>query len=316
MRYNSLAVYTLRFKERGTYKNLVEMVELIGDCFQKLEGKTEIDEEISKSYRIWVKTNNQHEVSGIIESGHFGTGNPIVDVNTGTNVYDKKKNESDFEPHYFLIMSNGFNRNSGFLVSERLGTDGIETILQNKMKSCLGGISPETQTTITKEQMAERMEQLSEIRLVKHVPNEDLSDEVKGGMEADQGLYLEFRIRAEKGKGLSNFIRFHVKQLLTSPNAKGIYMVAGDLVRSGSKKEEKKKETIPYDFDFLLAEVLIGKTKKTIKVMKGEATMRPYYILPDHIQKDDKGWPKFEETDNFARKLVEDIISERTPSVD
>ena len=316
MRYNSLAVYTLKFREVKTYKDMVDMTRRLGECFNGLNGKTDADEDISKSYRIWVKKSDDHEVGGIIESGHFGTGNPIVDVKTGVNTYDKKKNESDFEPHYFLIMSKGFSRNSGFLISERLGNDGIETILLNKMRSCLGGIFPETGTTVTKEEMSERMEQLSEIRLVKYVPNADLANEVKEGMDADQGLYLEFRIKAEKGKGLSNYIRFHVREFLTSPNAKGIYVVAGDLIRSGYKKDEKKKETIPYDFDFILADVLIGNTKKTIKVMKGDAMMRPYYPLPDTIPKDDKGWPKFEEADKFAKKLVDDILSERTPSVD
>lgn len=71
-------------------------------------------------------------LSGMIESGDYGSEEPVVNVNTGEPTHTKTTNESLLKPFYFLFY---IPKNSvrGFLILERIGTAGIYTILNDAL---------------------------------------------------------------------------------------------------------------------------------------------------------------------------------------
>lgn len=71
-------------------------------------------------------------LSGMIESGDYGSEEPVVNVNTGEPTHTKTTSESLLKPFYFLFY---IPKNSvrGFLILERIGTAGIYTILNDAL---------------------------------------------------------------------------------------------------------------------------------------------------------------------------------------
>jgi hypothetical protein len=310
MKFHTLAVYSFKLKdENKTYKNMVEVFERLVECFNGMNGSFRTDDKAQISYRISLKNGDHHELAGIVETGHYGTADPIVNVETGAQNYEKKVNEADMEPHYFLLRSKGLNRNSGFLVFERIGNDGIQTILETIIRSCSGSAVIETEPVLTKDYVKQKLDHLKDIKLYKFIPSEDLTSEIRQDIEGD-GLYLELRIRPEKNKLLSPLFKRHLRMLLENPQSKGIFTVANDVIRSTSKDKEIEKKFSDLDFDFVTATVQLGGTERRVKMLNHGASMRPYFELPDSTSFDEKGWPKFEDRNIFASALVKDILKD------
>jgi len=72
-------------------------------------------------------------VTGIIESGDYGTEEHIVNILTGKASHTKKINESVLFPFYFMFYLPE-NSNLGFLIIERIGNIGIYSLLDKKLK--------------------------------------------------------------------------------------------------------------------------------------------------------------------------------------
>lgn len=310
MKFHTLAVYSFKLKDNnGTYKNMVEVFEKLAECFNAMNGTFRTSEKDKKSYRISMKISTHHELAGVIETGYYGTADPIVDVETGKQNYEKKVNEADMEPHYFLLQSKGLNRNSGFLVSERIGNDGIQTILETLIKSCSGLAAIETEPVLTKEYVKQKLEQLKDIKLSKFIPSEDLTNEIRQDLEGN-GLFLELRIRPEKNKLLSPLFKRHLRQLLENPEAKGIFTLANDVIRSTSKDKGAGKLFKDLDFEYVAATVQIGGTERKIRMLSNREPMRPYFDLPDSTSFDEKGWPKFDDRNKYAKDLIKGILED------
>ncbi len=76
-------------------------------------------------------------LSGIIESGEYGTEESIIDSDTGYLKYMKGKNDAPMVPFYFMI---NIPENSpyGYLILERIGNIGIHTILTKAIREYAG----------------------------------------------------------------------------------------------------------------------------------------------------------------------------------
>lgn len=103
------------------------------------EEEIKLQKDNEKVFRI-MKINNVDQlflegrfISGIIESGDYGTEENIVNIITGKPVYTKKKHESVLIPFYFMFYIPEASK-MGFLVIERIGNKGIYSILENKLR--------------------------------------------------------------------------------------------------------------------------------------------------------------------------------------
>ena len=307
MRSHTLAIYSLKFKEKnGAYKNLVEMLEILGKCLSNKLGKIEKIEDASKIYRIIIRVSTPNEIGGIIETGNYGTSEPIIDINSGNEDYKKKLNDADLEPHYFLLLSRGLTKESGFFISERLGSDGVENILKGRLEACLNNINVETKSPMGKEEAKRIIEELKEVKLIKYIPNKEIVREIRQEMN-EEGLILELRIRPEKNKFLPSIFERHIRAFLENSNTKGIFLVTNDIIKSASKENG----TPTLDFDYFETKIHLGGTERTVRMAKNDAIFRPYFLMKE-VPEDENGWPKFEAIDEYAKKLANDFIREKS----
>lgn len=76
-------------------------------------------------------------ISGIIESGAYGTEESIIDHKTGNVRYQKKKDDAPMVPFYFCFYIPRHSRR-GYLVLERIGNNGIFTMLRDVLIKEIG----------------------------------------------------------------------------------------------------------------------------------------------------------------------------------
>jgi len=151
----SLSIYSITINKRGDRDELLLLSDFNGgkDLYDyltsmlnvwKLNNKTQkeenpiaLDEDESKAFRIgkdamgnYIMHNTGRSISGIIESGEYGTEEDGIDINTGKSTFKKKKTEALMKPFYFqfYIPKNAIR---AFLIVERIGVNGIMSILRN-----------------------------------------------------------------------------------------------------------------------------------------------------------------------------------------
>lgn len=76
-------------------------------------------------------------ISGIIESGAYGTEESIIDHKTGNERYHKKKGDAPMIPFYFCFYIPRHSKR-GYLVLERIGNNGIFTMLHDVLCTEIG----------------------------------------------------------------------------------------------------------------------------------------------------------------------------------
>lgn len=153
----SLSIYSVTINKRGKrdelqllsdFNNGKDFLDYITSMLNvwKLNNKTHeeenpvaLDEEESKAFRIGKDASGHYimhcvgrSVSGIIESGEYGTEEEGIDIETGKSSFKKKKNEALLKPFYFQFY---VPRNSvrAFMLIERIGANGIMSIMRNAM---------------------------------------------------------------------------------------------------------------------------------------------------------------------------------------
>ena len=84
-------------------------------------------------------------ISGIIESGAYGTEESIIDHKTGDERYRKKKDDAQMIPFYFCFYIPNHST-QGFLVLERIGSNGIFTMLRDAISHEVGKLLMEKHT--------------------------------------------------------------------------------------------------------------------------------------------------------------------------
>jgi len=288
---------------------MVEEFEGLNRCFSEMDGRSIVKEDHKEYFKITMKTNTHHEIAGTIEIGHYGTGGAIIDVETGNKNYEKKPHEADMEPHYFLLLSKGLNKNSGFLISERIGNDGIETILEEIIVSCFKDATIEKEAVLTKDYVKKMIEQLKDIRLYKTVPSKDFTDEIRQDKEGEE-IHVEVRLTSEKGKILPFIFKENFKKFIDDRESKGIFTLAHQVVYKALIEGKAKIESRELDYDYISATVQLGLTERRVKFLRSEAAMRPYFEFPRDISFDSNGWPKFDDVHKFASELVNDILKD------
>lgn len=75
-------------------------------------------------------------LSGIIESGEYGTEESIIDYDTGQLKYRKEKGDAAMVPFYFMFNIPE-NSEFGYMILERIGNVGIQTVLSKSIREML-----------------------------------------------------------------------------------------------------------------------------------------------------------------------------------
>ena len=148
----SLAYYRISLNNRNTNKLLIlsdfckgqDFLGFIDSVISKWEYRSDNvdikkDEQTQRVFRIKKDVNGRNMyyhkgrfISGMIESGDYGSEESVVNINTGEAAHTKRTDESLLKPFYFLFY---VPKNSvyGFLILERIGTAGIYTIIYDAL---------------------------------------------------------------------------------------------------------------------------------------------------------------------------------------
>ena len=151
----SLSIYSITINKRGDrddlqilsdfnegkdlYNYILSMLNMwkLNHKTHEEENPIALDEVESKAFRIGKDAEGKslmykigRSISGIIESGEYGTEEDGIDINTGKSTFRKKKTEALLKPFYFqfYIPENAVR---AFLIVERIGVNGIMSIMKN-----------------------------------------------------------------------------------------------------------------------------------------------------------------------------------------
>lgn len=145
----SLSVYCITLYKRFKNKDLENLssfdhgkdfLSLVDQLFLSWKQDVELslynDEQAKKVSRLrrigdacWEYHRHTTFIDGIIESGEYGTQEDIIEIKTGRSKYVKKKEDASLRPFYFMFYHKP-NTEECFLLVERIGQNGIVTVLE------------------------------------------------------------------------------------------------------------------------------------------------------------------------------------------
>lgn len=161
MKNYSLSIYRISINRRNSpseketlcdFDNGKDLIQILDGMFHSWERQTyksqpsydgDDEKRICRIYKCPGGNFEYHNVgryiSGIIESGEYGTEEPIIDSDTGDLKYLKGKDDAPMIPFYFLINIPA-NSKFGYLILERISNNGIFTLLSQAIQHFTGNI--------------------------------------------------------------------------------------------------------------------------------------------------------------------------------
>lgn len=161
MAYFSLSIYSISINRRNKPeehefldcfdegKSLMDMIDNLFKGWHKgrhISEKRPVDSEPNRVSRIRQEADGSFIhfrmdpcLSGIIESGAFGTEESIINHKTGDERYRKLKDDAAMVPFYFCFYIPRHSKR-GYLVLERIGNNGIYTMLRNFLTKEVGNM--------------------------------------------------------------------------------------------------------------------------------------------------------------------------------
>lgn len=163
----SLSVYSITLYKRFKNKDLENLssfdhgkdfLSLVDQLFLSWKQDVELalynDEQAKKVSRLrrigddcWEYHRHTTFIDGIIESGEYGTQEDIIEIKTGRSKYVKKKEDASLRPFYFMFYHKP-NTEKCFLLVERIGQNGIVTVLEKALREFLSNALSEEYTLV------------------------------------------------------------------------------------------------------------------------------------------------------------------------
>lgn len=246
-----------------------------------------------------VKVNSRKRmISGIIESGDYGVESKIVNKDTQKQRFKKTVNDLDIKPFYFLIHVPE-NSTRGFLVLQRLGIYGINSVLashfasfiKDKFADYLIDFSPVVSKSLAKNFIEKG--NIRELTLRRYNLPSDVVDKL-GLIEYQEDiLSIELKITAKAKHKIG--INRRVKKFVGDPNT--AFFDVPELKKMGFDGESESK-----------VKISLGKNTRTID-LSDTGQIRPYYDIHDEV-KIVGGHPEFESIDQIAKSYLNDLLDD------
>lgn len=261
------------------------------------------DDEEKKISRILKKQDNSYElstigryISGIIESGEFGTEENIIDSNTGKLKYRKKSIDAQMIP-FFFMCNIPENSHYGYLVIQRIGNIGIYSTLTKSIQKFLGSTIQENfvlkiEPFFIQEVLDRNLDIVSEAKKVI----------IKGVRSKDLGLT----------QITDNLIEddAHADIVYTAPR-KGCIQIRKLLEKLNSTKNKKDPYAFPnIEYADIAFELKIGGKTKTISIARIE-NLGTNIEVTDFIEIGPNGYPTYKSLLKEAQNLLSYIKDEK-----
>lgn len=231
----SLSFYSITINKRGNREELQMLSDFNGgkDFYDyilqmlniwKLNNKTlkqlnpiALDEEEGKAFRIGKDSKGNYimypvgrSIGGIIESGEYGTEEEGIDINTGKSTFKKKKTEALLKPFYFQFYI-PLNANRAFLIVERIGVNGILSIMRNAILKYFSNtdcedyvlnVNPLTLNKLVDKKMHQMSGEAKKV-ILRQVRKDDLKVSKILGEQDDSGITTDITYNAAINKVFS-----------------------------------------------------------------------------------------------------------------
>lgn len=280
------------------------------DYTQSLKKDIYINTQQKKSVQfnpsVLRKYPDQFTISGIIESGEYGTESKIIDSVTKKNVFKKEVHHLDVNPFYFLVCSPA-NLKSGIIILQRTGIYGINTVFTTHLSQFFKDKFPDFRmrfnTYIAKDLARNLLSKgaINEIKLIRKNLPRDVADKL-GILNLQKDiLRMEFKIIAKPKNSFS--LNSRAKKFVKNPNAS--FFEVEELESLGFDNSEQTSTKI---------KVKIGKNSRTVD-LGDMANLRPYYDIRDELTFDATGHPSFLSINKAGTNYLQDILEDLRTNV-
>lgn len=215
-----------------------------GDQYVPVNTDSIPGEQQGNAYRLSRKPDKTYHLyrrgrylSGIIESGEYGTQEDGVDISTGELKFRKRAGEALMKPFYFMFYIPE-NSNVGFLLIEKIGNYGIMTVLNNAIMKyyqttpCIGSytlkIAPLSINALVQRKMQTLRYEAKKVELRKVTKTDIDIARVSGNTIDGEGISttVTYNIGINKHMHISDFIDW-IKTKRNEENT--LYVIENDL---------------------------------------------------------------------------------------
>lgn len=309
-----LEVYTIRIRYLRKKTEFLKLNDFFdGDDFitffynyiLSFDKQLEINVKQKKSIKIdksniKLSSHKRRIISGVIESGDYGYESTIYSTKDGKKKYKRQIEDTEILPFYFLVYLPK-NDNKCFLVLQRFGVYGINSVIQNHLGNYFINKYPEYRMEIDafiSQKLAQKFINKGNIRkyvLTRYNLSSDITENLGIDGHQEDILSIELTIKAKKNSGL-NFLRNKVKTFIRNSNAR--VFTLKDLDRLGFDGNHKSKMTVQ-----------LGRNTRSID-LSDTGQIRPYFDIDEDIEKDKSGHPIFKSINSTAIELINDLEQE------
>lgn len=262
------------------------------------------DEEEKKISRILKHSDGTFElyslgryISGIIESGEFGTEENIINSNTGELKYRKKAEDAQMIPFFFIfhIPENSYY---GYLIIERIGNIGIYSTLTKAIQKHISfqiqdNLVLKVEPFMIQEVLNQNLNIVSEAKkvILKGIRNQKLNlSQITENLITEDNVQADLVYKAPRNRFLQ--VRKWLDKLNASKNKKGGYTF----------------QDIEYaDVAF---ELKIGGNVRTISIARING-LGTYIEITNNITIGTNGYPTYNSLKAEAQKLLSYIKDEK-----
>ncbi|MEX2299480.1 MAG: hypothetical protein WD733_01015 [Bryobacterales bacterium] len=300
MSKTSLASYTIRLRaESGENQKLdafgsppQDLLRVLGDCLESMKKKSSSthDAAAQQVFNVAKVQVTGRTIAGIIESGLYGRGSKLRDVDAWEITYKKTVREAEMLPFYFLFEVPHM-ADEGMLIVERVGNVGIRKALGNAISEYVASKLPPFSFRLSHLVRQDVVKayvdggEVSAIRFIKFGLPSDFADMLPSGHKEQRGR-LELVARMGRGRTFNLGSRI------------GKY-VNGDVNLNRFVELE--------DFSYDTVKLDVTKNGETRVIDLNKLKMRGFYNISADVERDATGNPTFESIDEAARELLQDI---------
>jgi hypothetical protein len=329
----TIEIHTFRIHQNGkpnsfyNFDNIEgqDLYKQISERFIKfIDKKTDLGKYKKSTYHIkekdeeysqyWAKSDKNQILQGYLSTGSYGTEQDIYDTINKVSAGKKTKNQALMMPFFFLI-SISKKKDTGFIILERIGPYGINSIFHRIFKEFVKEINPKLYTTfnahvdsdVIREYVTEG--DLNQITLTKKSLHADVSKRLNVSEFDTEDFTVQLLIKAKNKTSFTNSgARKKVVESLDKDYKN--FFVGEDFEKLGFDE----------DTNISIVSNLNG-SKKTFD-LSNTMKMRPYYIIESELNS--KGYSDFKsmskncitfmkenlDYETSDEKIVEAIIKE------
>lgn len=248
------------------------------------------DDDSKKAIKFSNVTVDDREIYGFIEHGEYGVKGKVVDVESGTTVYDKKAKDADVNQLYFHF-SIPKDRTNAICVFHNIHGKGVkstfEALFNEHFKVRTGGLKLQIRPLSYQKVVQEWMENsyVKELRLQRYTPKGELSDAADTLKEHVTNVTLKPK---KKGDSFGSFFDFY-KSNGVNGSMRGAVEIMGNLCSS-------VKAVVEYD----------GR-KRVFSLAANSNPVSSIEFGDDEVDMDD-GAPTLISLSKFSSELLADLM--------